>query len=151
MAFFDGASIIGGLNCGAGGIIKCSESLVYICYFNCGEGAHTKAELLGAWATLTLAKHLNTQNIHILRDSKVIIDWLNHKRKLQAIDIEGWKHRILELSTTFQGICFQHIYMEFNEEAHLLSKHALLEPKGRLPYFTWEGGTVRPPFHIEVF
>jgi hypothetical protein len=89
LAFFYGASIAGGSNCGIGGTIKCLDSLAYRWYFNCGDGSNTKAELLGAWATLTIAKHLDIQYIQILGDSKVIIDWLNLKGNLQAINIEG--------------------------------------------------------------
>lgn len=43
-AFFDGAAIVGGTNCGAGGTILCSDSLVYRWFLNCGEGSNTKAE-----------------------------------------------------------------------------------------------------------
>jgi hypothetical protein len=63
LAFFDGASIAGGSNCGIGGAIKCIESLVYRWYFNCGDGTNTKEKLLGAWATLTIEILLNIQNI----------------------------------------------------------------------------------------
>jgi hypothetical protein len=86
-----------------------------------------------------------------LGDYKVTIDWLNHKGNLQAIDIEGWKLRILEMSASFQGICFQHIYRESNEEVDQLSKHALSMPKGILSYFTWDGESAGPPIHIDIF
>jgi hypothetical protein len=100
-----------------------------------------KPELLGAWATLTLAKYLNIQNMQMMGDSKVIIEWLKHNGNLQSTAIEGWKRRTLELTTSFSGIHYHHIYREFNKEVDLLSKQALLEPKGRLSYFIWEGGT----------
>jgi ribonuclease HI len=73
-AYFDGATIASGQNCGARGVIKCLDSIVYRWFVNCGGGTNTKVELLGAWATLTLAKYLNIQNIQMLGDSKVIID-----------------------------------------------------------------------------
>jgi ribonuclease HI len=112
-AQFDGASSAGGLNCGVGGFIIGQDSSRYRWYINCGEGTNTKAELLGAWTTLTLANHLNIQNIQVMGDSKVVIDWLNHKGNLQSTAIEGWKQRTMELATTFQGIYFQHIFREF--------------------------------------
>jgi hypothetical protein len=56
-----------------------------------------------------------------------------------------------ELTTLFQGIFFHHIFMEFNKEVDRLSKQALLEPKGRLTYFTWERGTTGPQTHIKLF
>jgi ribonuclease HI len=139
------------LNCGIGGIIKCIESLAYRWYFNCGDGSNTKVELLGAWATLTIENLLDIQYIQILGDSKVTIDWLNHKGNLQAINIEGWKLKILELVASFQGICFQHIFKESNEEADQLSKQALSVKKGRSSYFTWDGETGGTSFHIDIF
>jgi ribonuclease HI len=106
---------------------------------------------LGAWATLTIAKHLDIHYIQILGDSKVIIEWLKQKGNLQAINIEGWKLRIWDLVASFQGICFQHIFRESNEEADKLSKQALSASKGRLSYFTWDGENARPTLHIDIF
>ena len=137
--------------CGVGGVIKIPESIAYGWYINCWEGTNTKVELMGVWDTLTLANLCNIQNLQILGDSKVVIDWLNHKGELQAIDIEGWKHRTMELTTLFQGICFHHIIRQFNKEVDRLSKQALLEPKGRLTYFTWEIGTTSPQNHVKSF
>jgi hypothetical protein len=83
---------------------------------------------LGVWATLTLANLLSIKKLQILGDSKVVIDWLNHRGRLQAISIEGWKLRTMDLTTLFQEISFHHIFREFNKEADQLSKQALLEP-----------------------
>jgi ribonuclease HI len=106
---------------------------------------------MGVWATLTLANLWSIQNLQILGDSKLVIDWLNHRGKLQAIDIKGWKHRTMELTPLFQGISFHHIYREFNKEADQLSKQAILEPKGRLTYFQWVRGVEGPHTHINLF
>jgi hypothetical protein len=102
LAYFDGASIDGGSICGAGGTIKCTNSQVYRWYFNGGSGTNTKAELLGAWDTLTIAKLLDIHYIQVMGDSKVIIEWLNHKGKLKAINIEGWKQRLMDPVITFK-------------------------------------------------
>jgi hypothetical protein len=59
LAFFDGASMDRGSNCGAGGTIFCSDLTKYRWHFNGGAGTNTKAELLGAWASLFLAKKLD--------------------------------------------------------------------------------------------
>jgi ribonuclease HI len=137
LAFFDGASIAGGTICGVGSSLKCIDGSDTRWYFNCGEGSNNKAELLGAWATLTIAKIMGIQHIQVLGDSRVIVDWLNQVRNLQAINIEGWKIRTRDLASSFQGIIFQHIFRESNEEVDKLSKQALSTPKGRLSYFTW--------------
>jgi hypothetical protein len=57
-AQFDGASSTGGINCGVGGYILDHDSSKFRWLINCGEGSNTKAKLLGAWTTLTLAKYL---------------------------------------------------------------------------------------------
>jgi hypothetical protein len=74
---------------------------------------------------LTIAKILEIQHVQILGDFKIVIEWLKHKGNLQAINIEGWKSRkIRVLASTFQGISFQHIFIDYNEEVDLLSKQA---------------------------
>jgi len=87
---------------------------------------------MGLWATLTLALLWAIEKIQILGDSKVIIDWINQKGQLQAVNIEGWKLKTKELASNFKDISFQHIYREHNKETNLLSKRVLKEPKGRL-------------------
>jgi ribonuclease HI len=109
LATFDGAAVAGGTNCGAGGTIKTINAQVFHWFFNCGAGTNTKAELLGAWATLTITKLLNLHYIHVIGDSKVIIDWLDQKGKLQAINVEDWKKRTKDLIQFFNGISFHHI------------------------------------------
>jgi hypothetical protein len=79
VAFFDGASVAGGSSCGAGGVVKTRDASEFRWYFNGGEGTNTKAELLGTWASLFIAKHLDIQDIQLLGDSKAIIDWLKKK------------------------------------------------------------------------
>lgn len=150
-AFFDGAAIVGGTNCGAGGTILCSDSLVYRWFLNCGEGSNTKAELLGAWGTLTLAKLLDLQLIQLMGDSKVVIDWLDQKGRLQVVSIEAWKRCIKELIPTFQRIHFHHIFRESNRVADQMSKIALSAVKGRLTYFSWDGEKDGPNLTVDYF
>jgi ribonuclease HI len=90
-----------GQNCGAGGIIKTPNMIVYKWLFNCGRGTNNRAKLLGIWASLRLALHLSFYRIQILGDSKVIIDWLNDRARLQSSSMEGWKDRIKDLIKSF--------------------------------------------------
>ena len=124
LTFFDRVALAGGSNCGAGGAIKCPNSQANRWFFNYGDGTNTKAELLGAWATLTITKLLDLHYIQVLGDSKVVIQWLKQKGVLQTNNIEVWKSRIKELIPTFKGIHFQHIYREVNGEVDQLSKQA---------------------------
>jgi hypothetical protein len=82
LASFDGATKSDGTCSGAGGIIRGSTMMVYKWYLNCGIGSNTKAELIGAWATLYIANLISLNNLQILGDSKVIIDWINYKGEL---------------------------------------------------------------------
>jgi len=101
LAFFDGASILKGLNCGAGGVIKFLDRKDFRWHINGGNGTNSKVELLGAWVSLTIAKLWEIPKIKMLGDSKVIIDWINNKSNLNAMDIEGWKRRTKVLSSQF--------------------------------------------------
>ena len=39
-------------------------------------------ELVGVWASLILATRLSISDLHVLGDSKIVIDWLNGKGAL---------------------------------------------------------------------
>jgi ribonuclease HI len=91
LACFDGAALLTEDCCAAGGIFKSYASRVTKWYLNCGVGTNTKAKLLGLWATLTLPSFWAIDKIQILGDSKVIIDWMNHKSQLQVVNLDGWK------------------------------------------------------------
>jgi hypothetical protein len=74
LGWFDGVAKSDGSMCGAGGIIKVQKEAIYKWKLNCGKGTNTKAELMGAWTTLWIAEFLKLFDIHLLGDSKVVID-----------------------------------------------------------------------------
>jgi ribonuclease HI len=113
--------------------------------FNCGPGTNTRAELLGAWATLFLASRHHIEALQILGDSKIIIEWLNNRGDLQAISLLAWKDRIRLLLPSFKKLCFNHIYREHNKTADKLSKAALQKKEGILTYNLWLDGHEGPP------
>jgi ribonuclease HI len=76
-----------GSQSGAGGLIKISQNTFYKWTFNCGPGTNTRAELLGAWATLYLASRLHIDALQVLGDSRIVIEWLSNKGDLQAISL----------------------------------------------------------------
>jgi ribonuclease HI len=76
----------------------------YLWTFNCGKGSNTRAELMGAWASLTLAHRLSISDMILLGDSKIVIDWLKKKANLQAVALESWKERIKETISLFRDI-----------------------------------------------
>ena len=58
-------------------------------------------------------------------DLKTIIDWAISNSLLQVSILDSWMENIKRLQAEFLGITFQHVYMEYNEEADRLSKIAL--------------------------
>jgi len=140
VAFFDGAAQSDGRNCGEGGILKISKTLLYKWHVNCGQGSNTKAKLMGAWATVQLAKHFDLEKIHVFGDSLVIIHWLSKKGKLEVCSLEGWKRRIILLKEKFIELNFYHILREFNRGADEQYKRSLSDQEGSLVIHKWIDG-----------
>ena len=134
VCWFDGVAHLSDLRFGAGGLIKTSEKSVYKWTFNCGQGKNTRDELLGAWTTLFLAEHLTIDVIHVIGDSKIIIEWLKDRGKLQIAFLMGWIDIIKMLKNLFREIHFTHVYKELNMDAYFLSKKALSKIKGKLEF-----------------
>jgi ribonuclease HI len=151
LAWFDGAAQHNGFLSSVGGVIKFDDHKVYRWTLNCGKGTNSKAELIGAWATLTLAARLSVYDIHVLEDSKIVIDWLNRKGALKVANLDGWKDRIFELIPHFRSISFVHIYREENKEVDCLSKKALYSSRGRIAYSQWVGGHEGPTLFINLY
>ena len=89
LAWFDGASQFNGNQCGAGGVIKLNNLVEYRWTLNCISGTNSKAKLMGAWATITLAKSLSIQDLHLMGDSMIVINWLKGKGILQVANLES--------------------------------------------------------------
>jgi ribonuclease HI len=151
LAFFDGAALENGECCGAGGFFKTHSSRITKWFINFGAGTNTKVELMGLWSTLTLATLWSIKKLQVLGDSKVIIEWINHKGNLHSTNIECWKQKTKDLAKTFNDISFQHIYRDHNKEADSLSKRALKETKGRLLVFHCENGEDSPISSLNIF
>jgi hypothetical protein len=101
VAWFDGASQLGGSLCGAGGQIKINSHSSIHWTLNCCQGTNTKAELIGAWTSLILASR-HTDVLLLLGDSKITIDWLNGKADLQVAALNSWKARTKDAYSTLQ-------------------------------------------------
>ena len=108
-----------------------------------------KAELLGAWASLTLACR-HTDELLLLGDSKITIDWLNGLADFQVVALECWKERTQDATLLFRKLAFSHIYREENNEADTLSKRALHLPPGQICFTKWEDGNEGPAIKIKL-
>ena len=83
-------------------------------------GTNTKVEVLALWGLLWLASHLYMDKIWIIRDSKVLIDHMNHKAIINLGSMVHWLERINLLKSTFSEISFHHVYREKNDIADQL-------------------------------
>ena len=108
-------------------------------------------EFLGAWTTLFLAKRLTIDVIHVIGDSKIIIEWLKDRGKLQIAFLMGWIDIIKMLKNLFREIHFTHVYRELNMEADFLSKKALSNTEGKLECSWWVDGNEGPTLSINLF
>ena len=127
---FDGAEQ-GGI-CGGGGTLTLAHNHFIQFWLGMGQGTNMKAELLALWALLRIAKDRHIEDLSILGDSKVIIDWARKKHFLQVNKIFGWSSRTEELISSFQHIQFQHIYRAHNVTADRLSKRGLRVAEGHI-------------------
>jgi ribonuclease HI len=149
--WFDGAAQLDGLNCGVGGHIKITNNS-HICWtLNCGPDTNTKAKLLGAWASLLLATRLHILDFQLLGDSKIVIDWLNSKGKLQVSSLLGWMDRTRELQHKFRHITLLHTPRENNKKVDALSKTALQKQARLLSYNHWLENHEGPTIIINFF
>jgi ribonuclease HI len=149
--WFDGATQSNGQLSGEGGVLRINKHMVYKWTFNCGPGTNTRVERLGVWETLTLATRLHILDLQVFGDSRIIIDWLNQKGKLQAISLECWKDRIKDLNEAFRTINFTHIYRDNNKEADILSKKALQMQEGKIVYNQREKGNEDPSLFLNLY
>jgi ribonuclease HI len=150
VAWFDGAAQQGGSLCGAGGKIALNSHSCFRWTLNCGQGSNMKAELLGAWASLILASRLHIDELLLLGDSKIIIDWLSGRADFHVAALESWKERTQEATHLIRKLSFSHIYREENSEADTLSKKALYLPSGHICFTRWEEGNEGPAIMINL-
>jgi ribonuclease HI len=121
-------------------VLRINEHSTINWTFNCGLGTNTRAELLGVWATLTLASRLHFSKLQVFGDSEIVINWLNNKGNLNVISLDCWKERIRDIRKSFSIISFSHIYRESNKEADRLSKLVLQKQEGKIAYNHWVDG-----------
>jgi ribonuclease HI len=133
--WFDGATSSIGLNNGAGVVIRINEQRSYKWLLNCGLGTNTRAELLGVWALLSLASRLSIQELQVMGDSKIIIDWLKGKGRLQVIPLHCWMEKISVLIKQFYKLSFAHVYRNDNKVANSLSKKVVFREPEKLIYY----------------
>jgi ribonuclease HI len=138
--WFDGATSENGTQSGAGGLLKISQNTFYKWTYNCGPCTNTRAERLGAWATLFLASRIHIDVLQVVGDTSIVIEWLRNRGDLEVVSLLAWKDKIRNLQHTFQKLNFIHTHREHNKSVHHLSKEALHKRVGHISYSLWIDG-----------
>ena len=71
--FFNGA-VANGV-CGASFVIKLKNDKVIKGWLKAGRHTNTRAEVIGLWSVLFVAKSWGLKDLHVLGDSQAIINW----------------------------------------------------------------------------
>jgi len=84
-----------------------------------------KAELLGLWGLLFLVASLSLNNMMVVGDSKVMIDWINEEANMNILHLGPRKEKIWRLKDNFKRLKFMHVHRIYNIVLDQLSKKAL--------------------------
>jgi ribonuclease HI len=151
VGWFDGEAMSSGLNSGVGGVIRTHDNHTFKWTINCGPGTNTRVELLGAWELLTLASRLSISEITVQGDSKIIIEWLRGKGRLQVISLECWKDRLEELkknsSTFLSCMCIERT----TQKQIVFQNKRFIRLLGKLFYFQCVEEHEGPPMSLDLF
>ena len=97
-----------------------------------GKGTNTRGELIALWCLSAFANEKEVQFLQVAGDSKVVVDWLVNRDRLQVLNLESWKQKTKHLVDRFTHLECQHIYRFYNQEAVDMSKKALFLSEGTL-------------------
>ena len=117
---FDGASTNG--FCGAGFVLNLDAGKVIKGWLNAGRGSNTRAEVMGLWSGLYVARLWGVKDLHVDGDSQVIIHWALEKAQVRSLELFHWLNDSRRRIREFNSCYFYHIYRELNVEADVLSK-----------------------------
>ena len=98
------------------------------------EGTNTMVEFMAFWGLLFFTSNKNVLSLHVVGASRVIVDWVDRKAKLQVSLLAQWKSIIDNLKENFYFISFKHVYMQFNTSIDSLSKNSIGHEEGHI-YF----------------
>ena len=94
------------------------------------------------WSGILISYHLNLPSIHIYGDSKYTIDGISGRCRMQCSNRVGWIQWIKYLLGKFQAYTIQHIHMEKNMCADLLSKRGLESTYGAIQIMHYRASTL---------
>ena len=72
------------------------------------------------------------EEIHVLGDSQVIIDWVMEKSQVLSLELFHWLNDSRRMMNEFNSLSFNHIFCEMNFESNALSKTTLDDMDGSI-------------------
>lgn len=116
-----------------------------------GSATSMRAKLLAFWSVLFLCRKMNIMDVHIVGDSKVVIDWYNKKAELNVMSLQPWKDRIKELGSSFTSLQIFHIHRIYNTTTDFLSKAGLSSDVGILKVEEYNGIEKLSSWALHIF
>ena len=110
----------------------------YKIWMNCGADSNTWSELLALWMLLLLARSFHIDNIQIIGDSRIIIEWALEKYSLWVMLISPWMANVKHLIEESIVISFSHIYRDYSHLTDGLSKLSVQSREGFNFIECWE-------------
>jgi len=149
VGFFDGAAQghLGGVGCR----ILRSQSHHIDLWMGIEDCTNNCAEIIALWLCLFWARILHINDIRIFGDSRVIIDWFNHKSMIHTLSLQHWCRTIRDILPHYTCVTVRHTYRENNEDADRLSKKALGGHRGLLNIEETRGSTIYRTEQIKLF
>ena len=91
---------------------------------------------------LYFSKEIGLPMMHIFGDTSIIINWAKGISTLTNLDLEAWCENIIDISSSFSSIDYQHVYREYSEKENILSKEGLNLASGLLSFIEYYEGIV---------
>jgi hypothetical protein len=123
LGLFDG--VVGVGECGVVIVLKMSRVHFFRIHLVVGSCSNIKEELLGLWGLLNFALRSQNFELMVVGDSTVVLDRFVGKSQLNALNLQPWMKKVIELKQNFSWIQYFHVHRKFNSLADSLSKKDL--------------------------
>ena len=111
---------------GSGFVIKNSKNeIISSGYKYLGIATNNEAEWDGLIIGLTEAIKLGIKELHVIGDSKLVINQVQNKWKVKAENLKKFHTKSQKLLTKFSKITFKHVLREFNKDADRMANMAM--------------------------